>query len=208
VLRSGILFFAAAILIGFYISATTSWMVALIGSISMAVGYLYTGGPWPIAYTPFGELAAAFFMGPVIVMIAFFIQTGEWSTNAFIASIPIGWLVGNILLANNIRDLDGDKEKGRRTIAILLGRHKAITLLTIVFLLAHVSAVAAVLTGHMPVGALISLILIPRSFKIAGKFRGKTKAIEMMPAMKATAQMHAQYGLLFFIGTVGSIFLS
>ena len=33
------------------------------------------------------------------------------------------------MLSNNIRDLDGDKENGRKTVAILIGKKKAIYLL-------------------------------------------------------------------------------
>lgn len=48
--------FGAAVLLGLYICASSSWWLALIGLVCMAVGYLYTGGPFPISYTPFGEI--------------------------------------------------------------------------------------------------------------------------------------------------------
>ena len=80
----------------------------------MAVAYLYTGGPLPIAYTPFGELTAGLFMGVIIIGISFFIQTGTVTSEVVLLSIPSSILIGAILLANNIRDLDGDKENGRK----------------------------------------------------------------------------------------------
>ena len=52
-----------ALLIGIYICMSSSWWLALVGLICMAVGYLYTGGPIPISSTPFGELLSGFFMG-------------------------------------------------------------------------------------------------------------------------------------------------
>lgn len=48
-------FYFIALLLGIYICASSSWWLALVGLVCMAVGYFYTGGPVPIAYTPFGK---------------------------------------------------------------------------------------------------------------------------------------------------------
>ena len=58
VLKLAILFFAIFVLFGIYICIETSWWVAAAGSISMAIGYFYSGGLYPPAYTSFGELTA------------------------------------------------------------------------------------------------------------------------------------------------------
>jgi len=145
VLRLGFLFFGMAIVLGIYICLASSWWIAVIGAVSMLIGYLYTGGSIPIAYTPFGELFAGVLMGTVIIAISFFIQTDHVSLNVILISIPIAIFIGAILLANNIRDLDGDKENGRKTIAILIGRQNAIRLLASLFIISYV------LTGVDPV---------------------------------------------------------
>ncbi|WP_338368137.1 1,4-dihydroxy-2-naphthoate polyprenyltransferase, partial [Enterococcus faecium] len=130
--------YGISILIGVYICMNTSWWLALIGLVSMLIGYLYTGGPWPIAYTPFGEIFAGFFIGLLIILISFYIQTGTVTTTSVLVSIPSFLLVGGILLSNNIRDFDGDKEFGRKTLAILVGRKNAINLLAGIFLVSYI----------------------------------------------------------------------
>ena len=80
----------------------------------MMVGYFYTGGPYPIAYTPFGELFSGVVMGMLLILIAFYIQTGTVTTEAILLSIPSMLLVAGIMLANNIRDLEGDKKAAEK----------------------------------------------------------------------------------------------
>ena len=166
----------------------------------MAAGYFYTGGPVPIAYTPFGEIVAGFFMGIVIILISFYIQTGIVTASSVLISIPIFILVGMILMANNIRDLDGDKENGRKTLAILLGRKKATNLLGIMFALSYVWVIVLVITGQFTPWLLICLISAPKALKAYKGFIGKTMPIQMMPAMKATAQTNTIFGFLLSIG--------
>src|SRR5690606_31669503 len=84
VLRLAFGLYVIAGIIGIYICYQTSWWLLVVGGIAMIVGYLYTGGPYPIAYTPFGELFSGLFMGFLIVLIAFYIQTGTITLDAIL----------------------------------------------------------------------------------------------------------------------------
>ncbi|MEW9502851.1 1,4-dihydroxy-2-naphthoate polyprenyltransferase [Jeotgalibacillus marinus] len=200
VLSLAFILFGIALLLGIYICANSSWWIAVIGLVCMAAAYFYTGGPFPIAYSPFGEITAGFFMGFVIILISFYIQTGTIDTTVMLVSIPVSILVGAILLANNIRDLDGDKENGRKTIAILLGRKNAIYFLAAMFIVAYGIVVALVIAGLVSPWLLITFLSIPKAVKATTGFIGKTMPIQMMPAMKATAQTNTIFGFLLSIG--------
>ncbi len=199
ILRLAILFFILAILLGLYICINSSWWIAVVGLVSMAVGYLYTGGPYPLAYTPFGELASGFFMGPVIVLISYYIQAGALTRDAMLISIPVALLVGAILMSNNIRDLDGDRERGRKTLAIRLGRAKAVQFLAGMFATAYVWTIiyAIMIQSYW---FLLVLLSLPKAVQAIRRFRGKTTPMEVMPAMKSTAQLHTQFGILLMAG--------
>ncbi|MCO7176018.1 1,4-dihydroxy-2-naphthoate polyprenyltransferase [Sporolactobacillus kofuensis] len=197
----------AAMLIGVYICAISSWWIALAGLICILTGYLYSGGPYPIAYTPFGELVSGLFMGVFIIWISFYIQTETLSLNCILISIPIGLLVGGINMANNIRDLTGDKEKGRRTLPILLGRPKSIILLAGIFAFSYVWIIALMLFGVESAWLLIVFASLPKAIQATKLFRNKTKAIQLMPAMKATAQLQTLFGILLSLGLVLDYFI-
>jgi 1,4-dihydroxy-2-naphthoate polyprenyltransferase len=200
-------FYGIAILLGVYICMNSSWWLAALGLVCMAVGYLYSGGPVPIAYTPFGELFAGFFMGMLIILISFFIQTGTVDTISVLISIPIFILVGGINLSNNIRDLDGDKENGRKTLAILLGREKAVTLLAGMFIVSFAWVFILIFLQIASPWLAIILLSAPKAIKATKGFIGKSMPIEMMPAMKATAQTNTIFGFLLSIGLFLGYFL-
>ena len=154
----------------------------------MAVAYLYTGGPIPIAYTPFGELTAGLFMGVIIIGISFFIQTGTVTSEVVLLSIPSSILIGAILLSNNIRDLDGDKENGRKTLAILVGRERAIGVLASMFIVTYIWTIALIIVNIVSPWMLIVFLSAPKAWKATKGFIGKSIPMEMAPAMIATAK--------------------
>lgn len=198
----GIAFLCIALLIGIYICIESSWWLAFIGLVCMAAGYFYTGGPYPIAYTPFGELTSGLFMGMFIVLISFFIQAGRVSSESIVISIPSAVLVGGILLANNIRDLEGDKAKGRQTLAILMGRFKAVNLLRAMFIFTYLWIGLLVLLSIISPWLLLVFLSIPKAIQTSRLFQGKTVSAQLMPAMKGTSQMNTFFGALLALGLI------
>ena len=208
VLKTAFSFFIFSVLLGAYICTRTSWLVAVAGSLSMLIGYLYSGSERPISYTPFGELTAGIFMGPMIVLIAFYIQTGQISTDSILLSIPISILVAAILLANNIRDAERDSRKGRRTIAVLLGQPRSTSLLAGMFCLTFAFTAFLIIFKYVSPFALISFACIPTAIRSLKTFRIKRTPSEMMPAMKDASVLHSEFGLLFTVGIIlGKFFL-
>lgn len=196
VLRLGLTFFGIAILLGVYICIETSWWIAVIGGASMVIGYLYTGGPLPIAYTPFGELFAGLLMGTLMLAISYYIQTLTISVEAILISVPIAIFIGAILLSNNIRDLDNDKVSGRKTIAILLGQKNAIRFLGCLFTIAYLYTAILIIIGMLPLWSLLTFLSIKKAIEVIIGFRGKTSPLEMMPAMVNTGKTNSIYGFL------------
>ena len=196
VLQLALAFFAIATLLGVYICIASSWWIAAIGVVCMLFGYLYTGGPYPIAYTPFGELFAGFLMGTVIIGISYFIQTMTITSNVIWVSIPVAIFIAAIMLSNNIRDLDNDKISGRKTIAILIGRKNAILLQASMFAIAFLLTAVYIVLGLLPIWSLITFVGVKLAIDVIKKYKGKTQPLEMMPAMAATGKTNSIYGIL------------
>ena len=207
VLTVALLLYVVAAIIGLYICASTSWWLVLIGFIGMAIGFLYTGGPLPIAYTPFGELFSGVAMGAAFVLIAYFIQTGEISTTSILLAIPMTILVGAINMSNNIRDIEEDIKGGRKTLPILLGRKNSIRGLAAAFIFAYAWIVVLVIMGQIPFWSLVVLLSIPKPVAAIKNFqKGENNPPVTGLAMKSTALTNTFFGFFLSIGLLISYF--
>ena len=192
-------FYFVAMLLGVYICANSSWWLVAVGLVCMLIGYLYTGGPYPIAYSPFGELVSGAVMGMGIVLISFFIQTKTVTLDAVFISVPSMILVGAIMLSNNIRDIVGDTEGGRKTMAILVGRGAAVNILAAFFIVSFAWIIGLILLNDLTWIALIVFLCVKKPIAAVKLFKAKEQPLEVMPAMKWTAQTNTFFVFLLAI---------
>ena len=203
VLTIALIFYGIAAVIGIIITINSSWWILLIGAVSMAVGYLYTGGPFPISWTPFGEIFAGFFMGTVIIMITFYIHTGTLHVFPLLMSIPPAITIGLLNMANNIRDRRKDKESGRKTFVILVGKPFAVMTSAALLLFSYIFLIyIAFFTPMGSVFLLIPLLSIPLAIKTIMLMRKGNTPIELIPAMASMGKLNTIMGLLLTIGLI------
>jgi 1,4-dihydroxy-2-naphthoate polyprenyltransferase len=124
--RGALVCFGAAALVGLYLVYVGGWPILLLGILSIAAGWAYTGGPFPIAYTPLGEAFVVFFFGVGAVGGTYWLCTADIGAAAIEAGLALGLLAGAVLLVNNYRDVEADARVGRYTLAILAGPHVTI----------------------------------------------------------------------------------
>lgn len=205
VLGLGITFTTTAIALGLYISASSSWWVFAAGLGCIGVALLYSAGPIPLSYTPFGELAAGTVMGPGMMLIAIYAMTSSIPTLAVLTSIPVGILIGAINFANNLRDMEQDREGGRRTLAIRLGRDRARRLLAGIFAAAFAIVVLLVLLKQLTPWALLTLLSVPLAVRVIRRFAQYSEAKDLHPAVKGTSQLLLAFGVLLQAGFLLSL---
>lgn len=121
VLAIGIGCFGLAVLLGIPLVWYGGWPIFTIGIVSVAMGYAYTGGPFPLAYVGLGDLFVVIFFGLVAVGGVFFLHTQRYDWAAMVAGLQIGLLATVLIAINNLRDLDQDQLVGKKTLAVRLG---------------------------------------------------------------------------------------
>ncbi|MDQ7843123.1 MAG: 1,4-dihydroxy-2-naphthoate octaprenyltransferase [Armatimonadota bacterium] len=201
VLRGALVLFAAAGLLGLWLVAVRGWPVLLIGALSVLAGYAYTGGPLPLGYLGLGDFTVFVFMGLVIVGGAYYVQTGGVSATAVWAALPLAALVDGILVVNNLRDLDNDRVKGKRTLATVIGRGATRAHFLGLLAAAYLSLPAGTVTGALPAPALLPLLTLPSAARLWRVVRTTDEALALtLGGIRGTAQLHLRVGLLLAAG--------
>lgn len=121
VLRGGGICFAFALLFGIPLIVAAGWPLVCILLVSIACGYLYTGGPFPLAYTGISDLFVLIFFGWISTGTVYFLQTGNMTLACFIAATQIGLLAIVPHAINNLRDHVCDARVNKRTLAVRFG---------------------------------------------------------------------------------------
>ncbi|MFC1865108.1 prenyltransferase [Chloroflexota bacterium] len=161
-----------------------------------------------VLYTPFilktnwPEWAPGLGLGMLPILGLYFVQTGEYTLHAFIASVPSGILVHNLLLLNEFPDDSVDKQFGRRTLPIVIGKSKAAIFYSIMTIAVYAWIIGSVVAGIMPVYCLIALLTLPFAAKaIRGAMQYDDKS-KLIPAMMNNVLVVLLTQLLLGIGYI------
>lgn len=202
VLVAVVITFAIAMACGIYLAAVAGWPVVVIGLASLACGIAYTGGPWPLAYLGIADLFVFVFFGLVAVGGTYFVLAGSLSVAAVLGGAILGCLATAVLAVNNLRDRNGDRNAGKRTLAVRYGeafaRGQYAFLLSCAALLV---VLVALFVPHAGIGWLAPLALAPwlvqlvrDAFSLDGK--------ELNTLLKKTAVAELAFSVLLSAGIV------
>jgi 1,4-dihydroxy-2-naphthoate octaprenyltransferase len=188
--------FGLALLVGLYLISVGGWPILVLGILCVLAGLAYTGGPWPFGYHGLGDLVCFVFFGPAAVLGTFYLYQHQITGLAVWASIPVGCLVTAILIVNNLRDIDQDRQVGKRTLAVRIGRPAT----RLEYLACIVVAYAVVV--YLGVGGLVGtwwwlpLLSLPLAVWLV-RYVGRTTGRPLNAALKRTGQLHLLFGVLF-----------
>ena len=172
---------------------TSQWWLLLVGAASIAAAWLYTGGPRPNGYAGLGELFVFVFFGIVPVVGTAYVQTLAITTTDVVASLGVGLLACAILVTNNLRDISGDTQAGKITLAVRLGdaaTRRLYALIVVVALL--IPVVLAVMTSPWVALTVVTALLAISPLRVV---LGGALGPALIPALKMTGILLLVYGL-------------
>lgn len=188
--------FALAFNFGVYLVWYGGWPIVAIGLCSLLAGWAYTGGPRPIAYTPFGELFVVLFFGLAAVGGSYYLQALTLDPAAVVAALMVGSMAAGVITVNNYRDRETDARAGKYTLAVLAGRRGAQAVYVLEMLAPFALLPALALLSGQGAKLLLPLLLLPAVWRQIGRFRREAPGPVFNELLAHTAKLQFLFGVL------------
>src|SRR6185503_9280379 len=198
--RGIIVAFGLAVLIGAYLAYVGGWPIVAIGILSVLSGLAYTGGPYPLGYHGLGDVFVFVFFGVIAVTGTAYLQSGHWSVLPLLLSIPIGLLVTNILVVNNLRDLPTDLAAGKRTLATRIGDRATRAQYAVSTIAAYVVPLVIGLTDPARRLIMLPLISLPLALRRVLVVAKGASGRDLNLMLKRTGMLLLLFGGLLAVG--------
>ena len=195
--RAAFIAFGVAAIAGLFIALATSLWLVVVGAACIGAGWLYTGGPKPYGYMGLGEVFVFVFFGLVATCGTMFAVTQSVTLLCVFASVAVGCLAVALLVINNLRDIPGDTEVGKVTLAVRLGDAKTRSLFYGLFI---ACAIAIVLCALSRRGAIVGLLGLVVSVPAIRVVRRGAKGRELIAVLATTGKTQMATGLLLSVG--------
>ncbi len=175
------------------------WKLLFVGAACLLFAYLYTAGPWPLAYNGLGDVAVVAFFGVVPAGFTYYIQTGSWTPQVTAVAVACGLVIDTMLWVNNFRDRKEDARCGKNTIVVLLGEQVG----RWGYLLLGIAALAlclALYADGRPWAALLPLLYAVPFVRTWRKMVRIDHGDELNVCLAETARNMQLFGLLLTLG--------
>ena len=187
--RAAWIAFDVSMALGIVLTLLSGWPILAIGVVSIASGWLYTGGPWPLGYHGLGDLWVFLFFGLVATCGTVYAQALTVPPGAWTAGVAMGALSTAILVVNNLRDRATDARVGKNTLAVKIGPR--LTRVEYVVLLAVAFALPLLFARGRP----WPLLALPLAIAPLRRVLGQDGAA-LNPALGETGRLQLVYAVL------------
>ena len=193
--RAAFIAFGTASAAGLTLASLSSWWVILIGVISIAAAWGYTGGKNPYGYKGLGEISVFIFFGVIATVGTYYVQTLKITWLALSASVPMGALSCALLAINNIRDRAQDLQVAKRTLAVRLGDKNSRRFFVLLLSSAYIFAALT-----LNPWALITLVTLPIAIAISRAVLSGALGKDLIPLLAKTGQLQLLFAITFAVG--------
>ena len=168
----------------------------LVGVLCVVFCFLYTTH---LSYMGLGDVLVLVFFGLVPVCVTYYIQLHTVSAEVIVASLTCGLVVDALLLVNNFRDRDTDRQAGKVTLVVRVGASAALWLYLGVGVVACLAGMLFWADGHLLAFVLPLIYLVLHAFSWL-KMKQIWQGRQLNAILGETARNIFLYGLLLSAG--------
>ena len=177
------------------------WEMIPVGLLCVLFAFLYTAGPYPLAYHGWGDVLVIVFFGFVPVGCTYYTMAHDWTWNVTMGCAACGLVSDLLLMLNNYRDREQDKISGKQTLIVRFGEKAGRYAYLWLGIIAAGLCTYYAFNGHLWAALLPLLFLIPHITtwnEMVKIFQGK----ELNIVLGKTARNIVVFGLLLSLGLI------
>lgn len=188
-----------ACMVGFFLLFYGGLEMIPVGLLCVLFAFLYTAGPYPLAYHGWGDVLVIIFFGFIPVGCTYYVMCHDWTWSVTIASLACGLIIDTLLMVNNYRDREQDAKSGKRTIVVRLGARAGQRLYLFLGLAAAWLCLLFIASGSIWAALLPQIYILPHFMtwqKMVKINRGK----ELNRILGETSRNMLLFGVLLALG--------
>ncbi len=151
-------------LLGLYVVLIKEFNVLWVGLIGVFFALFYSLPPIKFSYRGMGEVVVGLTFGPLITAGTYLVQTGSLNLTVFLISLPLGFLIANVLWINQYPDYEADLQGKKINNLVRIGKKKGVRVYAYLYIAAYLSFIIYAIYSNNYF-MLLPLISIPLAFK-------------------------------------------
>jgi len=175
------------------------------GIVALIAAYRYTAGSNPYGYAGLGDLAVFIFFGILPVVGTYFLNTHQITPVIFLPAISIGLFSTGVLNLNNMRDIENDRNSGKRTVVVRMGSKNSKIYHTSLIAIGWLAAIVFVVVRFQSVYQLLFVLTIPLFIRDLLKISQIQEPRQLDPFLKKLSIATLIFTVLFGIGLIMAI---
>ncbi len=155
-----------------WLAVQTGWPVVAFALAGLFISVFYVAPPIKLKHRGLGEPAVFIVWGPLMIGGTYFAVSGSLPpASVWLACVPYALVVTTVLMGKHIDKIEVDKQKGIRTLPVLLGDSTSRALNVGLMAAYYAAVVALVLVGEVGAWVLLVFLAVPRLLSVVKTYR-------------------------------------
>jgi 1,4-dihydroxy-2-naphthoate octaprenyltransferase len=197
-----IVIFLLAMIPGLYLAFIGGWPVIIIGLASIIAALAYSGGPFPLASHGLGDLFVFIFFGLVAVSGTYYVQALRFTPMVGVMGSSVGLMISAILVVNNLRDIQTDRQAGKRSLAVFIGERATKLEYTLLQACAYALPIIVWFFKFANAWVLLTVLTIPLAIALNRSVWKSSGGTALNLTLAKTAALALVFSVLLSVGLI------